>query len=258
MTTDPQHAPVRDLLGAYLLDAVDEEERRLVDEHLLTCAECARELEELTPTVEALGGAAHPVPPPDRIRAALVAAASTGPGSTTPDGTTPDGTTPDGTTPENTAPMGPAPATDARAGLRLGLLAAAAAAVALVMFLAFGPLRDSPEVTTETVATAADAQRFEARLGPATATVIISRALDRAALETREMAPAPTGLDYQLWLTHADGTMTDAGLMPREEDAAMVLGDGIGDAVGLAVTLEPEGGSPQPTGEPVLVIPFEA
>ena len=78
------------------------------------------------------------------------------------------------------------------------------------------------------------------------------------AIETRDMTPAPDGQDYQLWFSHPDGTVTDAGVMPRDEDAEMVLDDDLGDAVGVAVTLEPEGGSTQPTSEPMLVIPFEA
>jgi hypothetical protein len=51
MTTshDPQ------LLGAYVLGALDEHEVRSVDEHLASCPECARELEDLKAMEAALG-----------------------------------------------------------------------------------------------------------------------------------------------------------------------------------------------------------
>jgi anti-sigma-K factor RskA len=244
----PTHDSVRDLLAAYLLDAVEEDERMLVEEHLLACPDCERDLAALEPTVEALALAPAPVAPPARVREAVLRGIAPAVSSGPADAST----------------AGPFPADDlaarrdARSTRRLSLLVAVAAAIALFMFVAIGPFRGAPDVTTETVAAAADAQRFEAEVGEATATVIVSRELDRVAIETRDMTPAPEGRDYQLWFSHPDGTVTDAGVMPREEDAAMVLSDELGDAVGVAVTLEPEGGSSQPTTEPVVVVPFEA
>lgn len=51
MTT--QHDP--QLLGAYVLGALDEQEVRAVDEHLASCPDCTRELEELRAMEAALG-----------------------------------------------------------------------------------------------------------------------------------------------------------------------------------------------------------
>ncbi|MGA8044848.1 MAG: anti-sigma factor [Dermatophilaceae bacterium] len=258
--TDPQrdaergHDFVQELLAAYLLDAVDEHDRLLVEEHLLTCPDCERELAALAPTVETLALAPTPVAPPSRVRDAVLRGIGSPTGADAQDRTT-----------ETSAAVRAAPVDDlaarrhTHAGRRLSLLVAAAAAVALFMFLAIGPFRGAtPDVTTETVAAATDAERFEARIGDATATVIVSREMDKVAIETQDMAPAPEGRDYQLWFSHPDGSVTDAGVMPREADAAMVLDDEMGDAVGVALTLEPEGGSSQPTSEPMVVIPFEA
>jgi putative zinc finger protein len=44
-TKEPQHEP--GLLGAYVLDVLDPEERRQIEEHLAGCAECRAELAEL-------------------------------------------------------------------------------------------------------------------------------------------------------------------------------------------------------------------
>ena len=250
---DPTHDHVSGLLAAYLLDAVDEHERLLVEEHLLTCPDCEHEVAALTPTVEALALAATPQTPPAQVREAVLRGIEPAPRTDlAPLASPPTALT------ESSRGDDLSGRRNSRAARRLSLLVAAAAAVALFMFVAIGPFRGAPEVTTETVAAAADAQRFETQVGEATATVIVSREMDKVAIETRDMTPAPDGQDYQLWFSHPDGTVSDAGVMPRDEDAEMVLENDLGDAVGVAVTMEPEGGSEQPTSEPVLVVPFEA
>lgn len=40
------HEEIQDLLGAYALDAVDDDERALVDEHIADCARCRAEVQE--------------------------------------------------------------------------------------------------------------------------------------------------------------------------------------------------------------------
>ena len=247
MTGDPRpsQAP-HDLLAAYALDAVDDGERRAFEEHLLGCPDCERELAALAATVEALG-ASVPAAPPARVREDLLRSVSRERAAEVP------------------APAAASAPTDdlsarrtARSSRRLTLLAAAAAAVAVVMALVVGPFRAEAPMTPATIAAAADAQRYEVRVGEATATIIVSRSLDRAAIETTDMAPAPDGQDYQLWFAHADGSLTDAGVMPRVDDAAMVLSDVVDDAVGVGLTMEPAGGSAQPTTDPIVMIPFEA
>jgi anti-sigma-K factor RskA len=249
MTIDPRLEP-HDLLAAYLLHAVDEHELQVFEEHLVGCPDCERELAELAPTVEALG-ASVPAAPPGHLRAAVLRQV--------------------GEERRDRQPADPAERSDRtdptdelgarraqRSSRRLVLLAGAAAAVAVIMAMFFGPFRGDAPMTPAMIAAAADAERYEVRIGDATATIIVSRELDRAAIETSDMAPAPDGQDYQLWFAQADGTMTPAGLMPDTEDPAMVLPDELGDAVGVGITMEPEGGSPQPTSEPMVIVPFEA
>jgi hypothetical protein len=70
-----------------------------------------------------------------------------------------------------------------------------------------------------------------------------------------QLAPAPAGKSYQLWLVTATGTKVSAGLVNVNQQAASVimhLAPGL-TAKAFAVTLEPEGGMPQPTGPMVLV-----
>jgi anti-sigma factor RsiW len=50
------------LTGAYVLDAIDDDEREVFGAHLDTCEPCAREVQELQATAAQLGAAAHETP----------------------------------------------------------------------------------------------------------------------------------------------------------------------------------------------------
>jgi anti-sigma-K factor RskA len=70
-----------------------------------------------------------------------------------------------------------------------------------------------------------------------------------------QIAPAPSGKSYQLWLVPSSGAPVDAGLVDaNQQNGAVVvrLTPGLA-AKAFAVTLEPLGGRPQPTGPMVLV-----
>lgn len=49
------HRVLRETLGAYALDQLDEHERLKIDAHLSGCADCRAEVRELTPVAHALG-----------------------------------------------------------------------------------------------------------------------------------------------------------------------------------------------------------
>jgi anti-sigma-K factor RskA len=71
-----------------------------------------------------------------------------------------------------------------------------------------------------------------------------------------ELAPAPAAKSYQLWLVPADGKPISAGVFNpvsgRTDHWMMKLPRGIA-AKEFAVSLEPAGGMPQPTGPMVLI-----
>ncbi|WP_139316004.1 anti-sigma factor, partial [Cellulosimicrobium sp. CUA-896] len=59
--------------------------------------------------------------------------------------------------------------------------------------------------------------------------------------------------DYQLWVVGDDGGVTSAGLLEdRDGTVEQLVQDAPG--VGLAVSVEPEGGSEQPTTDPIVVL----
>lgn len=65
MTQKQPHETIEELLGAYALDAVDHDERRLVQDHLAQCSICRNELEEHREVAALLVGDA--VEPPRHV-----------------------------------------------------------------------------------------------------------------------------------------------------------------------------------------------
>lgn len=69
-----------------------------------------------------------------------------------------------------------------------------------------------------------------------------------------ELPAPPTGMQYQLWALD-NGTPVDAGMIPLDAEAAPLQKmKSIASAQAFAVTLEPAGGSAQPTLEQLMVM----
>ena len=88
------------------------------------------------------------------------------------------------------------------------------------------------------------------------ATVVLAADRRQLVVTTSGLPALPTGKVYQLWLIGK--TTVFAGLLPsaKSGQTAPVLASGVtkGDALGL--TVEPAGGSPQPTTTPILALPL--
>lgn len=68
-------------------------------------------------------------------------------------------------------------------------------------------------------------------------------------LEIVNLPAAPEGMQYQFWGI-VDGKPVDAGMIPTEGDTAGIHPmTTVPNAVAYAISLEPKGGSPQPTGK---------
>lgn len=52
--------------------------------------------------------------------------------------------------------------------------------------------------------------------------------------------------------------MEPAGLMPDDPDATMLLNGDASEATGVGITIEPDGGSTTPHGEPIVHFDLEA
>lgn len=88
-----------------------------------------------------------------------------------------------------------------------------------------------------------------------TMTVVTSRSQNQAVALLRDLEnPIPSDSEFQLWLIGKSGSETpvSAGLIPPSEAPAPTVVNGLDAATTLAVTVEPKGGSDQPT-TPILV-----
>ncbi|MEO7235648.1 MAG: anti-sigma factor, partial [Lapillicoccus sp.] len=104
---------------------------------------------------------------------------------------------------------------------------------------------------------APDAQRFQQTVAAGgTATVVRSKSVGKAVLVTENLASAPVGKVYQLWLEAAGGSFVSAGLLPTGANQTVVLDGDAATALGAGISVEPTGGSAQPTTTPVALIGF--
>ena len=144
-------------------------------------------------------------------------------------------------------------------------LAAVAAGVILVgggaVVAGLHPWDQSSQTQQLTVADqvlqAPDAQHAEQALaGGGTATVVRSPSVGRAVVVTDDLPAAPAGKVYQLWLQSPTGALTSAGLMPPASDQTVLLDGDASASTGVGITVEPAGGSTQPTTKPIALIPL--
>jgi anti-sigma factor RsiW len=229
------------LSGAYAVDALDDIERARFERHLAECAECRAEVASLRHTAGLLAETTA-VAPPQGLRERVLADIAT------------------------VRPLPPAVRTEAapRRRFRLAPLAAAAALIAAVGtgVVVAQPWADdssqAPQVSAvDRVLQAEDAERYPQTIDGAEATLVRSRSLNQAVLVTEDMAPPPDGKVYELWLDHEGVGMVPAGLMTEGGEQEILLEGDPATATGAGITVEPAGGSEEPTLPPVTLIPFE-
>jgi anti-sigma-K factor RskA len=250
------------LSGSYVLDALSKAERADFERHLTHCASCQTEVRGLRETAARLAMAAAVEPPPAMEQRVLAATHRT----------------------RQLPPLashrarhdrrarvarwfGGSPASDRRRSLvpRLAIgVAAAAVAVAaglgvtqVVTQHQLDNARASGTAITRVV-TAPDAHTETIRSsGGGTVTVVVS-AKYRAAVVTSRGMPALTGSQvYQVWVMNGTGARS-AGLLPHTGPADSVLAASVTPGDKIGITVEPAGGTSQPTTDPVVTLPVSA
>lgn len=258
------------LTGAYALDALTPDEAAEVERAMAASEDLRGEVAELTDTAVLLGLAVPPAEPSPELRARLLGAIETTPqlpaeGADAQEPAEPSRPSPPAAAPAATAATGPASrAAERRWFTRPGALIAAVAAAALLLFGA-GVLVDNlvrpSSSSTQTVSwsaltTAPDLQhRTAAVAGGGTVSVYWSAQLGASGVVVRG-ASAPAGKSMQLWRMEG-GKATSAGLWhpPAGEDRQVIRG-AMHKGQTFGITIEPSGGSPQPTSTPVVAIPI--
>lgn len=226
------------LAGAYALDAVTEIERAGFARHLAECEPCAAEVAELTEAAARLAAATRATPP-DRLRDAVLAEVAA----------------------TRQVSAGRTVRSSGRGPWSRRVLVAVAAAIVLIA--GFGTvwvqqqrlddaqrqaqaLQEAQARTTRVLA-AGDAVVSSAPVtGGGTLTVAYSARLDDGVVLVDDLPTPPDGRVYQVWRI-ADGDATSVGVFAEGQRSGAVPMDTLGGADTVGVTLEPPGGSPQPT-----------
>ncbi|WP_309071417.1 anti-sigma factor [Arthrobacter sp.] len=236
----------------YALDAVTDEERTTLEDYISDAAPEVRETfhRRVRSTREALAQsfATHEEEPPADLLSRIVAnLPADGPSAAEPAGASAT----DELSARRNARRGQSPA--AR-----WLLAAAAAVVVAVGGVTVAQNLQPPSVQ-EQVLQADDVQREEVEIGDTgTAVLAFSESRDAAVVTLDGVPSPPEGKVYQMWRVPADGASPESlGTMTGEDVAHTELAiEGINTYSGLAITVEPEGGSETPTLPIVVQIPF--
>ncbi|MGA9100694.1 anti-sigma factor domain-containing protein, partial [Aeromicrobium sp.] len=144
-----------------------------------------------------------------------------------------------------------------RVAPRLALVAAVAAAVlGIGGFVAEHQRADELSADRSHMVAVMSAEDARTTVGKAagggTVRVIASSDKDAAVLVGTALSNLDADRTYQVWRMH-DGRPTSVGLMGRGSGVMYV--DGIKGADAFAVTVEPSGGSPKPTSEPIVATP---
>ncbi|MET9616945.1 anti-sigma factor [Kitasatospora indigofera] len=246
-------ADLHTLTGAYAAHALPEAESLAFERHLAQCPACALEVQEFRAALARLGAAeATPVPPELKLRvmAGIGSVRQLGPG---------------GPLDEHEPASGDSRGRLARSWPKFALAASVAVALGLGG-VAVNEHRQAGRADQQaaqlqqqaaafsSLLTAPDARTRTATAGSGVGTVVWSESLGQAGFLAAGLPDLPKDKVYELWFNDS-GTMRPAGLLPTTTGSLMLTG-GIDGAAGVGVTVEPAGGSPAPTGAPVMLMPF--
>jgi anti-sigma-K factor RskA len=250
------HDELGDQAAPYVLGALTPAEQQAFEAHLATCAICAAEVRTLTPVAGALAHLALPADPAARVRGRLLAAVRTG---------------------RSRSPLSWLAAA-ASVALAVGLGSYAAQLRGQVTVLE-ARLRDTTLRADASERLVAEVRRSSFELRSAVA-VLTSPDLARIDLAGQPAAPSaaarafwsrsrglvftasnlpapPPGRAYQLWVLTNQPAPISAGMLTLDSsgrvNVTIATPTDIPTPVAMAVTLEPEGGVPAPTGDKYLV-----
>jgi anti-sigma-K factor RskA len=249
------------LSGAYALDAVSAGEAAEVETAMQSSEQLRGEVAELTDTAVVLGLSVTPADPPPALRARLLDLIESTPQLPA---ASVQQAEPEAAPAAAAEPMPEgdhvARARARRVGRRRPVLLLALAAVAVLLF-GGGLVVDraiqppSQNAAFSQIASASDVQRTEAAVaGGGTASVLWSKSLNESAVVLNDVN-RPSGKDLQMWVV-TGATAKSVGLYrPAAGQQYEIMPGAIGPNQHVAVTVEPAGGSSQPTTKPIVVLP---
>lgn len=255
------------LTGAYALNAVTDAERTAFERHALGDAQTLEEVRSLSETAALLAYGTPAETPPPEVKANVMAAIRNtrqlSPSTVVRDLST---------------ARTPRKGTTARPRLtgapRRRWVPALAAAAALLIFAGAGvggwavghgsgqqgteqrlAAEQAQQAAMLAIMGAPDAKIATAKVGAGTlVTIASSGQANQAGVLVKDMPAAPAGKAYELWFITAKGAVP-AGLMDVSGSAPSVqlLKGPLDGATHIGITVEPAGGSAQPTTTPILL-----
>lgn len=276
-----QRPDLHTLTGAYAVDALPEDERVLFEAHLAACGACGQEVQELQATAARLG-ATFVAGPPAALRARVLAEI---------DGVRQERPAPlADATRDELAARRPVPRWVASGlGVAAALLLVAVGGLAAVVVSLQAQVADlevvagaaeqtssqlstvterlseleqqatdAPVLTTSAVTdvlAAPDAVTVSVTHDDVLGRVVASPTRGEAVFIAEGWEPAPHQHTYVLWLITPEGA-APAGLFDPDERgrATRVMTGDVAAATAVGITIEPEGGSPVPSDDPMMVL----
>ncbi|MFD7279377.1 anti-sigma factor domain-containing protein [Streptomyces sp. NPDC059862] len=250
------------LAAPYALDALEPDERRRFEKHLARCDRCAAEVRALSEDAVRLAWSTA-APAPAALRDRVLAAVRTTPQEPAPArGHTP--TLPPhvwGTQPPPARTRAPRP----RPLFVPFATATAAAALVVASLFAVQANRTQEQLAAERaqareiahVLAAPDARATTGRDGKGRSIGVIASASEgRAVVTLSGYGELPDDRVHQLWLMRPQEQPRSLGLF--DGDTPLVATGLDPSATSLAVTVEPDGGSAQPTSQPVVQLALKS
>jgi anti-sigma-K factor RskA len=275
VTLPSDHSAFRDQAAAYALGALTAEERADFEAHVSVCAECSAEVRSYAPVVAALAEGVPQQDPPAQLRGRVMAAVQRS-----------------GVPASSTVAASGGPTTASRSYRRPvapWLLAAASLLAAVALGGYSGRVRGQlaaleqrvRDVTQRADASERQLAELQEKVAQDRAVVVVLNASDlvrvdlagqpvapRAAARAfwsrsrglvftaSSLPPLPKDRTYQLWVVTAQAAV-GAGLLKPEGDGAahavFMTPSDLAKPVAIALTIEPDGGVPAPTGDKYLV-----
>ena len=224
------HEEISSVLAAYVMSAVPEEEVPAIRAHILSCEECFAEAERYASALAALPESIEAEPLPEGFVDRVVVEAVG-------------------------EEFAPERRRRWRPSLRLvaaGVGTAAALVAVFIMALSLASSKDRLGELEAALAAVADDPNARTLAGAGGAEGVLATTEDGSVLVVADLGAAPDNKDYQLWLIE-DGVPVPAETFDVTGSVVVVDSEHSFDEDDqAAVTVEPEGGSEEPSTDPVL------
>ena len=220
------HGTRRDDLAAYLLGALEPEESEGLERHLAECEDCRERLAWLRTAVEVLPESVPQLQPPPQLRARLMEEVRESAGR-------------------------PREARVRSGGLRRWLTRPAAVALGAVALVAAGIAGYELGTGGGGTTTITGQQSKSGALAK------LERSGDGGTLEVSGLSQLPRSQVYQAWVQR-NGHMEPSSLFAARSNGmgTAAIPHGLNGAQAVVVTVEPHGGSRQPTSPPLVSVPL--